>query len=65
MDLPITHYYINSARNTFQSNLDYSKLIQAEDDSQIKDWKNCFLPLYHILKLGVRYMEIEIWDGEV
>lgn len=67
MEFPLTHYYVNSCISPYDCSINISEIFNISDDKinflNEKDY-NDWLPLLFALKRGVRYMEIEVWDGE-
>lgn len=68
MEFPLTHYYVNSCISPYDSCINISEIFNFSDDTEKiylneKDY-NGWLPLMFALRRGVRYMEIEVWDGE-
>ena len=68
MDFPLTHYYINSCISPYDNCINIPEIFNFSDDTEKiylneKDY-NSWLPLLFALRRGVRYMEIEVWDGE-
>ena len=60
MDYPINDYYINSARNVYICNLNLAKLINL-DGMEAEEWESKLMPLYFVIKKGIRYLEIDVW----
>ncbi|KRX06806.1 PLC-like phosphodiesterase, TIM beta/alpha-barrel domain [Pseudocohnilembus persalinus] len=67
MDQPITNYYINSAKNIYSCNLDlgaYYHFPEASGSEYEEEWEDKYKPIFFALQKGVKFFEIEIWDGD-